>query len=495
MRRIEWPLHLVIRTVVGVVAAGVLAVAGVVAWNWWQESRATCHEDVVRRGPHDECVGVTAGDHVFAPHLEDVQKLIAKENARVEAESDENPYVSVAYLTSFTLTDDDSNSEDSVRHELMGAYLAQHRHNRGDLPGSPKMRLLVANSGSDSAQWEYTVDRLLERRDGPDRLVAVAGLGPSTERNLAALKKLSENDVATVASIMTATNIKGIDGFVRVAPTNVDEAKAGAKYLKEKEFKTVAVVQDDASSNLYAATLAQAFREEYPDREHRLVGESISYDSSVSSAWEGELRYIPGRLCEAEPDAVYFAGRGRHLAHFLNALANRTRCTERDFTVLTGDDTTNLTPQQLVDAARTGVRVYYTGLAHEDMYQKTPYAVSKLSAGHFRDEEGLMETWFKDEARYDGQDIMGHDAVITAAQGIAMASAWQGQGKVTGPSVARMFHQMSGSEQVPGASGFLSFKKNGDPRDKAVPILRLTTKGDSVLIDVTSATGEVAREN
>lgn len=60
MRRIEWPLHLVIRTVVGVVAAGVLAVAGVVAWNWWQESRATCHEDVVRRGPHDECVGVTA---------------------------------------------------------------------------------------------------------------------------------------------------------------------------------------------------------------------------------------------------------------------------------------------------------------------------------------------------------------------------------------------------------------------------------------------------
>ncbi|MFE0222662.1 branched-chain amino acid ABC transporter substrate-binding protein, partial [Streptomyces albidoflavus] len=101
MRRIEWPLHLVIRTVVGVVAAGVLAVAGVVVWNWWQESRATCHEDVVRRGPHDECVGVTAGDHVFATHLEDVQKLIAKEKARVEAVSEEHPSVALGDVTTF----------------------------------------------------------------------------------------------------------------------------------------------------------------------------------------------------------------------------------------------------------------------------------------------------------------------------------------------------------------------------------------------------------
>ncbi|CAM5576676.1 ABC transporter substrate-binding protein [Streptomyces diastaticus] len=493
MRRIEWPLHLVVRSVVGVVAAGVLAVAGVVAWDWWQESRATCHEDVVRRGPHDECVGVTTGEHVFAPHLEDVQKLIAEENARVEAEGDEHPYVSVAYLTSFTLTDDDSNSEDSVRHELEGAYLAQYRHNQGDLSASPKIRLLIANTGSDSTQWEYAVDRLLERRDGPDRLVAVTGLGPSTERNLEALRKLSDNDVATVASIMTATNIKGIDGFVRVAPTNVDEARAGAAYLKREGFRTAAIVQDDAKSNLYAATLAQAFRDEYPDGEHRLVGDSLSYDSSVPSAWEGELRYIPGHLCEEKPEAVYFAGRGRHLAHFLNALANRSSCKDREFTVLTGDDTTNLTPQQLADAARTGVQVFYTGLAHQDMYGKNPQAVSKLSADHFLP-GGQMDEWFPDDPRYDGQDIMGHDAVLTAAKGVEMASKWQGQDKVTGASVARMFHQMSGAQQVAGASGFLSFKKNGDPRDKAVPILRLTPSGRSVLADVSSAAGEPARE-
>ncbi|MHC8564307.1 hypothetical protein ACW23B_28205 [Streptomyces albidoflavus] len=46
-----------------------------------------------------------------------------------------------------------------------------------------------------------------------------------------------------------------------------------------------------------------------------------------------------------------------------------------------------------------------------------------------------------------------------------------------------------------GASGFLSFKKNGDPRDKAVPILRLTPSGGSVLADVSAATGEPARED
>jgi hypothetical protein len=85
---------------------------------------------------------------------------------------------------------------------------------------------------------------------------------------------------------------------------------------------------------------------------------------------------------------------------------------------------------------------------------------------------------------------MGHDAVLTAAQAIRMASNWQGE--VTGRSVGRMFLQLDGDRKVPGASGFLSFKDNGDPRDKAVPILRLTPKGESELVDVSAPGGEPA---
>ncbi|MFF2502705.1 branched-chain amino acid ABC transporter substrate-binding protein [Streptomyces sp. NPDC058067] len=486
----EWSWRTVKLVAAGVALAVLASVAAVVITGKVSEARARCADGVSHEGADRECVGVTDGSYAFAGHLKRVEKKIEDENERVYAHRTEDPYVTVAYLTSFTVTDDDSNSEDSVRHELEGAYLAQIRHNRGDLAASPKIRLLVANTGSGARHWEHTVDELIARKAAPNRLVAVAGLGPSTDRDVAALRKLSQNGIATVSSIMTATDITGIQGFVRVAPTNADEARAGAAYLKrqKKKYRTAVVIQDAAKSNLYARTLGEAFTEEYPDKDHRLVADRITYDSSVPSAWPNELHYTAEQLCGERPEVVYFAGRGRHLSHFLNALANRT-CQAQQFTVFTGDDTTNLTPKELAAAARTGVTVLYTGLAHADMWRDDPGAVSGPSAGSFQP-GGTLDKWFPDDARYDGQDIMGHDAVLTAAQGIRMASNWQG--KVTGRSVGRMFLQLDGDRKVPGASGFLSFKDNGDPRDKAVPVLRLTPKGESELVDVSAPGGRPA---
>ncbi|MDG4859064.1 branched-chain amino acid ABC transporter substrate-binding protein [Streptomyces sp. T-3] len=487
MRRIEWPLHVVRRVVVGVLAVALLAVLGNLAWGWYESSQAKCGDGVVKRGEKDECVGVTDGSYHFAGHLAAVERKIKAENDRVVKNDSKEHYVSVAYLASFTLDNDDSNSEASVRHELEGAYLAQYRHNRGDLSASPKIRLLIANSGSSSSQWSHTADQLIARKDS-DRLVSVVGLGPSTNRNLAALKRFSENGLATVASTMTATNIKDINGFVRVAPTNDAEAKAGSAYLKREKIRSAVVVQDAAEGNLYAKTLGEAFEKEFQDDTHELVADTMTYDSSVSSAWQNELRYMPGQLCDQKPEVVYFAGRGRHLSHFLDAIANRT-CQKQSFTVLTGDDTTNLTPDELAAAAKTKVQVLYTGLAHPKMWDKNHDAVSEPSARNFRT-GGLLDQWFKNDPRYDGQDIVAHDAVLTAAQGIRMAAGWDSE--VTGPAVARMFHQIRGNQKVPGASGFIEFRDSGDPVNKAIPILKLTSEGRSDLIDVSSDGGRPA---
>lgn len=486
MRRIEWPLHIVRRVAIGVVLVAILAVAVPLSVNWITDKRARCAEGVVERGEDNECVGVTDGTYLFAGHLEAVRKKIEEENHRVEKEAGKD-YVSVAYMTSFTLTDDDSNSEESVRHELEGAYLAQQRHNNGDLAASPKIRLLIANTGSSSRQWRHTVDELIARKDSDDRLVAVAGLGPSTAQNLAALQRLSEYGIAMVASTMTATNIRDIKGFVRVAPTNEDEAYAASAYLKRKKIHTAVVVQDAAQNNLYAKTLGSAFARVFPDRNgHRLVAEAMTYDSSESTGWKNELRYMPGQLCDQKPQVVYFAGRGQHLTHFLHAIANRS-CQERQFTVIAGDDTTNLTAQELARAAETKVGVFYTGLAHPDMWKKEPNAVSGPSAGFFQD-GGDLDRWFPNDPRHDGQAIMAHDAVLTAAHGIQMAARWQGE--VTGGAVARMFHQMDGSQQVAGASGFISFQNNGNPRNKAVPILALDRQGRAVFVEASAARGK-----
>ncbi|MFD3547924.1 branched-chain amino acid ABC transporter substrate-binding protein [Streptomyces sp. NPDC058655] len=487
MARLEWPLHVVRRIALATTAAAVLVAALWLGVGWLQERGSTCAEGVVQRGERDECVGVTDGSYSFAPHLDEVRKKIREENDRILANADEEPYVSVAYLTSFTTTADDSNSAEGVRHELQGAYLAQYRHNRGDLSATPKIRLLIANAGSRSAHWRHTVDELIARKGSPDRLVAVAGLGPSTDENLAAIKRLSENGIAMVGATMTATNIQGIDNFVRVAPTNVDEAYAAAGYLKRRGVGTAVVIQDVAQGNLYASTLGTAFTEAFHDGgAHRLVAERMTYDSSVSSAWQNELRYMSGQLCLQHPQVVYFAGRGRHLTHFLDSLSNRS-CTEQKYTVFAGDDTTNLTAEQLAHAASTGVEVLYTGLSHPDMYRTSAPSVSAPSAKNFQP-GGLLDQWFPHDPRHDGGALMGHDAMLTAAHGIQMAARWQG--KVAGEAVARMFHQMDGSQQVAGASGFISFQNNGNPRNKAVPILRLAANGQAEFVEVSAADGK-----
>ncbi|MGE7385232.1 branched-chain amino acid ABC transporter substrate-binding protein [Streptomyces sp. NPDC004126] len=491
MPRLEWPLHVVRRVALAAVAAVVLVAAFWLGAGWLQERQARCGDGVVEQGPDDECVGVTDGSYAFAPHLDAVSKKIEEENRRVLANADKEPYVSVAYFTSFTTTAEDSNSAEGVRHELQGAYLAQYRHNQGDLAATPKIRLLIANPGSRSVRWKHTVDELIARKDSPDRLVAVAGLGPSTKENLAAIQRLSENGIAMVGATMTATNIQGINGFVRIAPTNEDEAYAAAGYLKRRGVATAVVLQDVAEGNLYASTLGTAFTKAFQEGDkHRLVSERMTYDSSVSSAWQNELRYIPGQLCQQRPQLVYFAGRGRHLTHFLDALSNRS-CTDQQFTVFAGDDTTNLSAEQLAHAAETGIEVLYTGLSHPDMYRSAPQAVSAPSAKNFQP-GGLLDQWFPHDPRADGGALMGHDAVLTAAHGIQMAARWQGQ--VAGDAVARMFHQMDGTQQVAGASGFISFQNNGNPRNKAVPILRLNGKGQVEFVEVSAAEGKPPQE-
>ncbi|MFF3212942.1 ABC transporter substrate-binding protein [Streptomyces sp. NPDC002886] len=486
MPRLEWPLHVVRRVALATAAAVTLVGALWLGVGWLQERQARCADGVVERGPDDECVGVSDGSYVFAPHLDAVSAKIEAENRRVVANADKEPYVSVAYFTSFTTTASDSNSAEGVRHELQGAYLAQYRHNQGDLAATPKIRLLIANPGSKSTQWKHTVDELVARKDSPDRLVAVAGLGPSTKANLDAIRRFSENGIAMVGATMTGSAIQDINGFVRIAPTNEDEAYAGAAYLKRRGVTTGIVIQDVAEGDLYSSTLGTAFTKAFKDDTHKLVAEHMTYDSSVSSAWQNELHFMPGQLCQQRPQIVYFAGRGLHLTRFLDALANRS-CTEQKFTVFTGDDTTNLNAEQLARAAETGIEVLYTGLAHPDMYRAAPQAVSAPSAKNFQP-GGLMEQWFPHDTREDGGALMGHDAVLAAAHGIQMAAHWQGQ--VVGEAVGRMFHQMDGAQQVAGAGGFISFQNNGNPRNKAVPVLRLSGKGQVEFVEVSAAEGK-----
>ncbi|GAA3556336.1 hypothetical protein GCM10022222_44920 [Amycolatopsis ultiminotia] len=127
------------------------------------DANRTCGDGVRERGENSECTGITDGEFVFSGDLADVEQRIHADNAAVTGSGD--PYVTIAVLLPMTLTEHDLVSPEWVRHQLEGAYLAQHRANTTRSWGSvlPRIRLLPANPGSQLKQWEPIVDDLVGR--------------------------------------------------------------------------------------------------------------------------------------------------------------------------------------------------------------------------------------------------------------------------------------------------------------------------------------------
>lgn len=473
----------------------VLGVAVPAVWLWQRDDGPVrCAEGVVERGPLEECVGVTDGRTRDAfgddRRLDRVLAKIGALNEEVAERSTKKgvDYATVAYMTSFTVEKDDTNSRESVRRELQGAYLAQYRANRGDERGSPGIRLLVANTGSRSGQWQHTVDeliRLSKVEQKQDRVLAVAGLGPSTETNKKVLKRLAKHKIAMVASNMTATDLPQVSGFARVSPTNRDEALAAARYLKSESFReerfpgdkdvTALVVKDSDPDNGYAASLAAEFKKVYPGKGHTLLEKDrpSTFDASNPDVWPGEIKTIAKDLCIPKPDVVYFAGRGKHLTNLLDALSNRP-CPEKSFTVMAGDDTTNLTVEELKEAAKRDITVLYTGVAHPEMLDDAGKSAVTPSAAYFRD-GGWMSKTFPADPRTDGQAMVSHDATLVAIHGVQNL---EGNGSPpSGAGVGQMFRHMYNNQTVQGATGRLSFHADGNAENKAVPIMLLGSDG------------------
>ncbi|AXB47945.1 ABC transporter substrate-binding protein [Amycolatopsis albispora] len=453
--------------VVLVVAVVVAVTVVVPAIN---QAARTCDEGVEQRGELSECTGVTDGRYVFSPDLAGVQGRIRAENDAVLASGE--PYVSVAVFLPMTLAKPDILSPEWVRHQLQGAYLAQLRANAGAWGGStPRIRLLLANPGSRLAQWEPVVAEL-ERRIEPDRLVAVTGIGLSLDDARRAMTRLSELKIPIIGSHLAADELSQIPGFLRVSPTSSTYAQSAANHIKPTA-RTAMLVRDSNPGDLYPKTLADAFTARFADNEHRIVGRTELFDSTLPGVENTFLQMMPN-LCGNDPDVVYFAGREHHLTAFIAELANR-RCLDQPITVLTGD----LALVEAPDAAmrrglEANVTVLAPGLAHPQAWSTTPEEFSRVSVEGFRQPgcEDCFEAMFPGERLDDGVAILAHDAVLTAVWAVRHSVA-NPAGQVTARDVLQVRNRLHGELAIPGASGRISFDDRGDPVNKAVPILRV----------------------
>lgn len=454
----------------GVLALAVVLVAVFVVVPAISEAGRTCGTGVEKRGDTEECTGVTDGGYVFAPGLAAVEQRIHDENTSVAASG--KPYVTIAVFLPMTLTEHDILSDEWVRHQLQGAYIAQHRANTTQSWGSlPLVRLLLANPGSRLNHWEPVVDDLIGRVTS-ERLVAVTGIGLSLDTSRDAIRRLSTNRIPVIASHLAADEFSEIPGFMRVSPTSSTYGLAAANHIRPSAH-TATIVQDVNPGDLYPKTLAAAFTRKFADASHKIVGRTEEYDSSLPGIENTFLQMMPN-ICGNQPEVVYFAGRENHLTAFIAQLAQRP-CLDRHITVLTGDLALVGPPEpEMRRGLQANITVLAPGLAHPEAWTHEPGAFNPAAVASFQEPgcTGCFKAVFPNERLDDGVAILAHDAVLTAVwaiRGIPRVAPAQ----VTAQDVLQAKNRLHGTLAVPGASGMISFDEHGDPVNKAVPILRV----------------------
>ncbi|MFD8562607.1 hypothetical protein ACFV1N_35460 [Streptosporangium canum] len=435
---------------------------------------------------------VTDGSGHYTANLSPVAELIRRENEWVRGQG--TPYVSIAVMLPMdpVVSPTSTQSTESIRHALQGAYLAQHwsNHNEG-AASAPNVQLLLADSSGDADAWRAAVGELKEKAAGQEHLVAVTGLGSSVAGTEKAIDELSAAEIAMVGAVITSDKLADKATMVRVSPPNSAQAKAIAHFLKGRGAVTAVLVQDEDGSDSYTSTLAASFTSAFADvvspanEESRLLDVSLTYSSALDRA-DTVLGQMPEKICASGANVVFFAGRWQNLPPFLRALVGRC---DQKITVITGDDASNLNrsqPEPIWDDPRANLEVYYTALAHPAAWDHYPEAVQPATAGRFRRGTDSFGAKFPGESLDDGQAIMHHDAMLTAIKAVDTFAA-QGTTRPTASAVANLL--TSAPFTVPAASGWISFDKRGNPVNKAIPVLRLFADGKVTFSKLTSENG------
>lgn len=418
-----------------------------------------------------ECVGVT-DSFPFEPRLRHIVDALARENAYA-TEGGPGGYVTIAFAGPLT------NPDPRVVHQLEGAVAGQHRSNREALVGNrPRIRLVLANMDSTEGHWREVADELAAMVDGPDRLVAVAGLGLSQVETKSAAERLRQAELPMVVDIVTSEEIDKtvVHGLARVNPTTEEEMAVLGRYVREKgRLRSAMMVSYSQGNDLYAKSLVAMLGRHFRDLWER--GGRIN--NPFGEDPDNEFRVIVGNLCsENAPDTILYAGRGKDLPRFLAYLGNR-HCHPKRITVLTGSDAVRLLTDHQENAegvaalrsSHNPVSLVYVPLAEPSVLRDG--ARNPAAPQYLKFERSFRDLGFAPADLSTGWAIMAHDAVLTAAHAIRRAAPGGGP-----PSPAAVRNQLylisSAANSVPGASGQIRIDSTtGNRTSQLLPVLRL----------------------
>ncbi|WP_134661698.1 MULTISPECIES: ABC transporter substrate-binding protein [unclassified Amycolatopsis] len=494
-------------TVVVLVAAGLLV----------PPLFARCGEGMTADA-NDACVGINLDSAQFRQnepeHMRELEAAVRANNAAITGN-----YVSVVLFQDMSPNEGvDTRLYPDLYPDIEGAIAGAWRANHtAAFQGSvPKVKLFLANMGSQYASWSEAVDKISEHAAG-NHVVSVIGLGQSMDNTRAAAAKLTaQAHLPVIGATVTGDTMnltpegKLNTGFFRTSPTNTHSVAAAARFIAsiEPDPSRVAIVQDNIPGDDYTQTLGSRAVKEMPAA-HRFPFTSpgaLPHDVSRADPLLTQFAYLNQNLCSVAPTVVYFTGRGTDLGPFVQSWTQgNTPCANGKLTVVTGDDGGSaINEASLRDAVRGGhVRVLFTSLASPDEWGPCNGSAEQAAYNTFqsvftgkpgmcngqtvRADDGAAPLTFSVADLGSGEGILAHDAMMVAVMAARRAANGNADTVVRTPlSQIGLIEEMRCQNAVQGASGTIQFSPDqaqyGNPVEKPFPVVEIRADGSTATV-------------
>jgi hypothetical protein len=437
---------------VAVTLAGAVAGAGLYLGNQAYiaaNSPASCGAGCVTNG------SVALGSD---PGILEVEADIA--NANRSATSG-GSYASVVLLDPFTYSTSGTVSLVRMTDELRGAYLAQQAAN--DVNGATRIQLLLANEGTSAEEGEAQAVRQIKSLEGPDHIVAVAGMGLSTANTQTAATALVADGMPMFGALTTGDQFNGANyqGFYQVIPDVDAQVQTLRANLKVTKGQSVALISSDQATDIYSTDLQIDFSTAL---DSLAALHDYPFDPATASQ---QFATIATTIC-GQPGGspvVLFAGREAALPTLVQQFQQSAVCDRQNVTIVTGSDS-NALPAS-VTSAHPGIPGATVTIEYSDIED-----AGKVSGGF---KTGYKRWLPPDIDRrtaclnqlYDPWAVATYNSVMAAVGALRHFP-----GPSSKQTVASNATELHDSMPYTGAAGPFGFNVNGQLAPADIPVYR-----------------------
>ena len=386
----------------------------------------------------------------------DAEALIYQENLRAV----NSKYITLVLGTTLT----GNAASIAVGHEnLQGAYIAQREYNAtADQHGGIKVRLLIANTGSQTSYVSPVVQQIARLAQKDKTLVGLMGWSVSAP-TFAAIPQISQAQIPMV-STAGGDNLTGISKyFFRVAAPAAMQATVASQYaIHTLKAKRAAIFLD--TTNDYSRSQSDDFKANFVANgntivatEMYMVGDAAKRSQRLVTELQDVLRH--------HPNVIYFGGYPADVSVLLKHMQ------PSDPPVMGGNALYELGAYNHVSSSGLS-HLRFTALAYPDEWNILQLSAQKPS--FFMDYAGAFGPAKPGKSPYgftraDSGTMLAYDATFALLQ--ASNLSLKDRYPLTGNGIQQALTQLKGSNALQGVTGQLAFDENGNPIDKAVTIV------------------------